>query len=205
MKKEKVLCFKRKDLPASWTAKRCHVPMDETDFFHTVSNTEIFFKDRDAVENDPAYKQIIPYIVLQSDDFAYTAVYRRKGSEKRLHDLWSIGIGGHVNPEDRTGENPGLAEILYAAMTRELDEELARRPENDTPRFLGTVNDEETSVGSVHMGAVFRILTAAMDRYIPGDELASFHFSATRKAEKLSLEGWSALAFRLISEARAAR
>jgi len=41
-----------------------------------------------------------------------------KGGEARLHNLYSIGVGGHINPVD-AGDD-----ILVRAMLREFNEEL---------------------------------------------------------------------------------
>jgi predicted NUDIX family phosphoesterase len=69
----------------------------------------------------------------------------RAGADARLHDLYSIGVGGHVNPED--GDALG-------GLRREWAEELDA---GFTPEFrpLGLLNDDDTAVGAVHLGLVF--------------------------------------------------
>ena len=74
------------------------------------------FVDRPLAEQTPDWKQWIPYCVLrcrppgstpaprgpQDADRGILRVQRTKGqSEARLHGSWSIGIGGHVEPEDQ--------------------------------------------------------------------------------------------------------
>jgi predicted NUDIX family phosphoesterase len=56
------------------------------------------FMNRDEAEESAFHKQLIPYVILMSEDKIF--LYRRgeKGSEARLHDQYSIGIGGHINP-----------------------------------------------------------------------------------------------------------
>ncbi len=158
------------------------------------------FIPRPAAEKDPSYKQIIPYIILQTADLEMTAVYNRQGSEKRLHDLWSVGIGGHINPVDVKHQTTSFEQILVTGMQRELSEELSRMPETDEPVFTGVISEEITDVGTVHLGAVFRILTHSPDLYIPGDELFDFGWEKTGNLEQLELELWSTLALELIAQ-----
>jgi predicted NUDIX family phosphoesterase len=69
----------------------------------------------------------------------------RAGGDERLHDRFSIGVGGHLNPGDRD---------LAGGLAREWAEELdaAFVPEF---RLLGLLNDDETDVGRVHLGVVY--------------------------------------------------
>ena len=102
------------------------------------------FRPRAAMESDPSWKQVIPYLVLRDGDRTFLMRRTRAGGDARLHDLWSIGIGGHVNPEDG-GVAGGLA--------REWAEELVA---DFVPAFrpVGLLNDDTTDVGSVHLGVV---------------------------------------------------
>lgn len=168
-------------------------------FAATCTKVGFSFVCRGIAEEDRLKKQIIPYILLQTADGDMTAAYNRQGSEKRLHDLWSIGIGGHINPEDTTMEADSFESILKNGMQRELDEELARRVTGDPIEFIGIISEDITPVGSVHMGAVFLIRTQAPEGYLPGDELHSFTWHATQKLSQLDLELWSELALELIN------
>ena len=55
-------------------------------------------KRRGDMEEDPAYKQLIGYVIITSDN-GKTLVYKRLngGGEARLHGMLSIGVGGHMN------------------------------------------------------------------------------------------------------------
>jgi predicted NUDIX family phosphoesterase len=157
------------------------------------------FVDRDLAEQDPQWQQIIPYIVLQTLKQDRTAVYLRQGSETRLHDLWSCGIGGHINPRDRSGSNASFRNILNSGMIRELDEELVQRPAKDSPDFCGMINEMVTDVGQVHLGAVFRIQTALPEDYVPGPELTRFQWMQTSGLSSVNMELWSRLALDLLA------
>lgn len=168
-------------------------------FIQICTGSGFDFFDRPEAEKDASLKQIIPYIVLQSKDLSQTAVYMRQGSEKRLHDLWSLGIGGHINPEDSSESGSSFESVLLSGMRRELDEELVNRPERELPRFMGIISEDITDVGKVHLGAVFRILTDQTDEYRPGEELFDFQWRNTSSLSRLNLELWSELALELIS------
>jgi predicted NUDIX family phosphoesterase len=173
--------------------------MTEAEFIHQCTRAGFDFISRPAAEKNPSYKQIIPYIILQTADLKMTAAYNRQGSEKRLHDLWSVGIGGHINPIDVKHQTASFEQILVTGMQRELSEELSLRPQTDDPVFTGIISEEITDVGTVHLGAVFRILTHCPEQYIPGDELFDFGWKKTGDLEKLNLELWSTLALELIA------
>ena len=200
MATESVLCIKRNRLPGRWTEKRSIIQMDLPTFTDVCTSAEYEFVDRKKAESDPSLKQIIPYVVFQTRDLEKTAVYNRQGSEKRLHDLWSIGIGGHINPKDTASSSHTFKEILINGMTREIHEELESLPKGDEPDFLGIISEEETEVGSVHLGAVFRVLTQNPDSYSPGHELFDFYWTKTENLNNLNLELWSTLAIELMAK-----
>src|SRR4051794_32977075 len=66
------------------------------------------FRRRDEAETDPEWKQVIPYLVLRDRGSLFLMRRTRAGSDARLHERYSIGIGGHVNPADG-GLDGGLA------------------------------------------------------------------------------------------------
>jgi len=198
-KNEAVLCIKKNLLPAAWVLKKSIVPLELDDFIETCCSAGFEFINRSDVEKDVSYKQIIPYIILQTKDLEKTAIYNRQGSEQRLHDLWSIGIGGHINPIDMETQTTSFLQILTVGMERELKEELYQRPEKDLPFFVGVISEDVTDVGKVHLGAVFRILTSTPEKFLPGSELFQFTWEKTRNLEQLNLELWSKLALKLIS------
>jgi predicted NUDIX family phosphoesterase len=69
----------------------------------------------------------------------------KAGGDARLHDLYSLGIGGHLNPEDG-----GVA----AGLQREFHEEMVAEWEPE-PRLVGLLKDDDVLVGQVHLGVVF--------------------------------------------------
>ncbi|MBU3953568.1 MAG: phosphoesterase [Proteobacteria bacterium] len=199
-KNESVLCIHRDRLPLSWVTPKSVVPLALSAFVHQCALSGFEFVNRREAEKDPSLKQVIPYIVLQTKNLELTAIYNRQGSEKRLHDLWSLGIGGHINPIDREEGRSSFQDILLSGMERELDEELIKRPSLDTATFSGIISEDITDVGSVHLGAVFRILTQTPEAYGPGPELLEFQWAETTALHHLNMELWSELSLELIAQ-----
>ena len=61
-----------------------------------------FFIPRPEAENDPAYKQIIPYALIAFGKTVLHYVRGKKAGEQRLVAKGSIGIGGHMNETDES-------------------------------------------------------------------------------------------------------
>lgn len=107
------------------------------------------FRRRGDVEDDPALKQIIPYLVVHSGGRYLLLRRTRAGGESRLHDLYSIGVGGHIVREDVDG----ATDVIAAGLRRELEEELLI--DGDwSARPVGVLNDDANRVGQVHFGLV---------------------------------------------------
>lgn len=125
------------------------------------------FVDRAQAESTPAWKQWIPYCVLRCADGAFPSnpgpdcgallVQRIRGtSETRLHGAWSIGLGGHVEPDDAQRTTADATAFFAAALLRELHEELDLGPDPlPAPRLMGLINDDSTEVGAVHAGLAY--------------------------------------------------
>jgi predicted NUDIX family phosphoesterase len=112
--------------------------------------THAFFARRDGVEDDPSLKQIIPYIVLRHAGRVFLVRRTQAGSEARLREKFSIGLGGHINPED-VGD---ARDPVEAGLRRELAEEV-EVPEGWRARPVGVLNNDQEEVGSVHFGIVY--------------------------------------------------
>lgn len=113
---------------------------------------EGLFLDRDSVEYDTRYKQLIVYLVLRhrKEIFIYQRI--RATGEKRLLDKYSFGLGGHINPVRSTY----FRRLIASNLVRELKEEVSF-PGPYSYRFLGYLNDEEEEVGRYHFGLVFLV------------------------------------------------
>lgn len=191
---EHVLVVRRERLPGggAWYGLRT----EGLGPFLDVVAREGAYAPRDAMEQDPAYKQIIPYLVLRDGDRYFLMRRTRAGVDRRLHDRWSIGVGGHLNPGD---------DGLLGGLRREWREELDADFE---PAFqpLALLNDDTTDVGAVHLGIVF--VADAMGRPVAVREhdklTGAFATPAEVAAVADDLETWSRLVFEA-SEAAAIR
>jgi predicted NUDIX family phosphoesterase len=152
------------------------------------------YRPRAAMERDPTFKQVIPYLVLRDGERWFLMRRTRAGGDERLHEKWSIGVGGHLNPGDG-GLDRGLL--------REWQEELVAE---FVPAFrpVGLLNDDTTDVGSVHLGVVY--LADAGGRAVAireTDKLAGeFVDTAVVAAGTDRLETWSRLVFEFLEGAR---
>jgi len=117
---------------------------------------QIEYRPRGKMEQDPSFKQLIPYVLFRwTDDEGTTHLfeYQRGGGmgESRLHAKHSVGVGGHISSLDAAA---GRSEHVYReGVRRELDEEVTV----DTPydeTVVGLINDDQTEVGQVHLGVV---------------------------------------------------
>jgi predicted NUDIX family phosphoesterase len=109
------------------------------------------YRPRSQVEDDPGFKQIIPYVVFRCKDAVFCYKRGKSQGEARLHRLRSLGVGGHVSEEDAQGSKNLAA--YESAMRREIDEEVSIKSPGRTRR-IGLINDDSTSVGQVHLGVV---------------------------------------------------
>ena len=76
------------------------------------------FLDRPIAEANPAFKQLIPYVLVRSGELVFLMERSDGGGDARLHRKASIGVGGHLNPVD------GDTDPLDAGLRREWAEEL---------------------------------------------------------------------------------
>ncbi len=197
---EQVLTVERRLIPAEWLPEFGCYPITQKDFLRNIGNWPRLYLFRSQVENDPRYKQIIPYVIL-FDEYQKVFCYPRQGSEKRLHALYSVGIGGHINREE-DGAADFWATVLNG-LRRELMEETALNPETDRLEFYGIINEERTKVGHVHWGLVFlyRVNMDDKNRLKVSPELYDYTFCPVEEFLKTKkYEYWSGLALQLINE-----
>ncbi len=109
----------------------------------------VSYRPRNEVEEDPSFKQLIPYCVFRHEGKVFYYTRGTESGEGRLHAKRSIGIGGHISAEDQdSGSN-----VYHVAMQREIEEEVYLES-GFTERCVALINDDETEVGKVHLGIV---------------------------------------------------
>lgn len=163
---------------------------------------DVEYLPRGRMEEDPSYKQLIPYVIFRwIDDDGRTQIfqYQRGGGmgERRLHAKRSVGIGGHISSVDAAAGH--LHHVYRDGMLRELAEEVAI----DTPyteTIAGLINDDETAVGKVHLGVV-HLCDVELPQVQPREEDildAGFRPVADILPQLEGFESWSQIAVRAL-------
>lgn len=163
-KKESVLCVYTQDaekLELLSTQKR-NVLNKLND-----NNHLFMFQSRCQIEENTNVVQLIPYIFFE-DTRGNLLLYKRKGSEERLQDLYSFGVGGHVNLSDIAVFTKDLSidieTTLLFNLNRECHEELYftgsfdpyEAFSNNKLQCLGVIYKTNSMVDLVHLGLVFK-------------------------------------------------
>jgi len=148
------------------------------------------FRPRGQVEEDPSFKQLIPYVILRHGSTVFCYTRGTSQGEARLHAFRSLGIGGHIDRED-AGEQPN-AQAYLNGLSRELEEEVHVASAGQLS-LAGLINDDSTPVGSVHLGVVhlFELDRPEVDAREEGLQDAGFVELERIVAERERFETWS--------------
>ena len=150
------------------------------------------FKPRREAEQEPDEPQVIPYVVFRHEDRYFLTHRLRRSSERRLRHLYSLGVGGHINPEDVAG----AADPIDAGLRREWVEEVVYEGAVHY-RLLGAINDSTTEVGKVHLGLIYLVEGDRSEISIREvDKLAGALLPLeAMRSYYLDMESWSQLIF----------
>jgi len=161
------------------------------------------FMNRAQVEKNPAYKQIIPYVIMNCEGKYLSYVRGKRAGETRLVAKRSIGIGGHINPaDDMPLFNTNFYETYLAAVKREVAEEVSVETPLSGDRIVALLNDDSTEVGQVHLGIV-HLWTLDKPKVMRREQMITqMGFMTAGELEKVrdSLETWSALCLSGLTE-----
>ncbi len=158
---------------------------DKVDFYSRILKNNIFAR-RIELESNPNYKQIIPYAVIINNKKIFSFTRANKSYEKRLHGKLSIGVGGHIDLEDKSKDT------IRSGLLRELNEELDVKIRKI--RKIGYINDDSNSVGKVHFGILFLV---EADAKAKGYEILNGRFRDIHEIK--DSEGWSSIVLPYIS------
>lgn len=94
----------------------------------SLSSYHAVLTDRTFCETDTHYLQLIPYITYwrtAKSGEVEVLMYQRGsgGGESRLHEKYSVGIGGHIEDMPKL-PSVDLVDVLLATATRETEEEI---------------------------------------------------------------------------------
>lgn len=163
--------------------------------FETLVKNYGQFMPRSLAENDPSWKQVIPYMVFRYQDKYFLMQRTSAGGEARLHNKYSLGIGGHINENDidrnsvlEWGEREFEEEVEYIG-------EYSAQP-------LGLIYDPKDLVGRVHLGYLILLEGSSPDIFIRETEKLTGKFASLD--EVLThfdhLESWSQFVVSFLQE-----
>jgi predicted NUDIX family phosphoesterase len=151
-----------------------HLQLDGSRGWEDEVMREATFVERWLAEEDPSVLQLIPYVMLISQDKKIFSYARKGGGEKGLEGKRSVGVGGHINTLDKvldSQENVSW-ETVQEAAAREVSEEVYIDKEyvKNNLRQIGTIYTPSDNgnklrltgpkVGEVHLGIVYTLKVA---------------------------------------------
>lgn len=178
------------------------------------------FKRRGNVEEDPEWKQLIPYILVRhrvKDGRVWYLSYQRSSTnaEQRLANQHSVGFGGHISEDDIEVDYAApsyvarnvhyevrkmcalchtfdYSPMLMNGMIRELFEELDVYGITNF-RVVGLINLEGTPVDRVHLGIVTVVDLECTSVFSNDSNVTSLSWSSVEslKNELPDFETWS--------------
>jgi len=192
---ELVFAFPTDELWKLMTYKRKGLIRENSEVLKKIVQNGLFLR-RSESEEDPSFKQIISYAIISYKDSFY--LFRRTSgqTEKRLHNKFSLGVGGHMNPDDPAGSKE---QYLIEELKRELFEEvkLLNGCFLEDIEFVGFINDDTIPVGRVHIGLLYIIHVSNKEVYInETDKMTADWIDKSNLAEFYDgMETWSKIAF----------
>jgi predicted NUDIX family phosphoesterase len=134
------------------------------------------------VETNRAFHQIIPYAILYREGKVLIYKRSKNGNESRLHDLWTLGFGGHIEEVDGVG-----MEAVRNCFVRELQEEAGITPTATEGEFYIDIDE---GVSSYHFG-VAKVVTKWQGEFKFNEEVKETKWLTLEEAEKYNLESWT--------------
>lgn len=129
---------------------------DNIDYAKLLANTRSMRRIEAETRHD-VIQLVSAYVVHYGDDIL-TYKRTRRLPENRLHNVYSLMFGGHLNPDDLlplfSFNDPETA--LYM-LIRELNEELIVGRPYPTIKFAGLLYDPRTEVSEQHVAIVFDV------------------------------------------------
>jgi len=177
------------------------LPITTVDLFLKTTLEKGFFVRRSKAEYNPAYYQIVPYVVIRCGE-KYFAIHRLNG-DVRIVGKISIGVGGHINPVDF---DPERKEIVFSNnVIRELYQEELHIDLLKTTgfRYAGVIKytHPEDLLSKDHIGLLC-VLTTTDDK-VEVKEKDSFTGRFYSRAEILEhrkgSESWARLVIEMIA------
>ena len=151
---------------------------------------------RRQAEEDLAVIQLVSVFVVRFKEMYLTYKRTKRLPESRLHGYYSLGFGGHLNPDDlRPLLNIFNPEVAAPLILRELGEELRlSRGEMPGLSYVGLLYDDSQPVSRQHLGITYNVYLKS-DKFEIGERGflmdAKFERLDEIVARKREFENWS--------------
>jgi len=192
---ELVFAFPTDELWKLMTYKKKGLIRGNSEVLKRIIQNGLFLR-RSELEEDDSFKQIIPYAIISNNESFYLFRRTSRQTEKRLHNKFSLGVGGHMNPNDSMETKE---QYLVDELKRELIEEvkLLNGCLIEDIEFIGFINDDTISVGSVHIGLLYNIHISNKEVYInETDKMTADWIDKSNLAEFYEgMETWTKITF----------
>ncbi|TAL62155.1 MAG: DNA mismatch repair protein MutT [Bacteroidetes bacterium] len=192
---ELVFAFSTDEFWKLMTYKKKGLIKENSEVLKRIVQNGLFLR-RNKLEKDPSFKQIIPYAIISNKESFYLFKRTSRQTEKRLHNKFSLGVGGHMNPKDSMESKE---QYLIDELKRELFEEvkLLNGCLIEDIEFIGFINDDTISVGRVHIGLLYNIHVSNKEVYInETDKMTADWIDKSNLAEFYEgMETWTKIAF----------
>ncbi|WP_437228707.1 phosphoesterase [Planctomicrobium sp. SH661] len=155
----------------------------------------VSYRPRHEVEQDPSFKQLIPYCIFRHDGKVFYYSRGKEQGESRLHSKRSLGIGGHISAEDQFSGSS----VYKVAMEREIQEEVVLES-GFTEKCVALINDDLTDVGKVHLGIV-HIFDLEAPKVLPREKSimnTGFEKPSQLAKDRDQFETWSQICFEFL-------
>lgn len=169
-----------------------------------ISKKDIIVAQRATLEENPSFRQLIPYVSLMTNDGRYLTYTRTKqGNETRLHKKVSVGFGGHMDAKDlhmTDDSHIDIEKTIVNGLKREVVEELGEdvyqiiKDKVDGFEVKEFIIDNKTEVEEVHMALLITVvLDDAINVKSPDDSIIINGFLKADEIRQLEgeIEPWS--------------
>lgn len=196
----------------SVTAKNLPIPVISIDqLWQAGVNVDV----RNVLEEDNTYRQVIPYVLIASNDDVLLYSRTKAGGEEELFNKASIGFGGHIDDEVlryATTTYTGFLSAILTSMHRELVEEVGQ--DISLLQCLDALNQplgfltHDTTPEDRHVGIVLQVEVPDLMPYVTGTNDASIEGRRIINIETLlknpgGLEAWSVDSLKLLAAKKA--
>lgn len=177
---------------------------EKRDISEAFSKSDIIIAQRETLEKNTGFRQLIPYVSLVTEDGKFLTYTRtKKGNENRLHKKISVGFGGHMDATDthfNADSTIDVEKTIFNGLNREVIEELGEdvydkiKDQIKNFKIEEMIIDDKTEVEQVHLALLIKIVINKEIEVISEDESITIEgFLKAKEIKELNgdIEPWS--------------